>query len=287
VIHRIAWIFALTLSTVSAQQGDRLWIGNAAGFAPSGKIAPGSLAQYSIAFQEFPPNLPFETPTLTLRQGTGPEIPLDLQDGTALSGKFYIPENAAIGPATITLKSDTFRISTDVDIVASAAAFYTVDFSRVLTAQLAPTASPVQLTRPARPGDVITVWGTGLGNATSGEIEASIGTQPLQVLYVGHSAQYRGLDQYNLAIPTGAQLPDTCYARLNFKVRGAATPSGYIPTGNAATGPCRHPLNLTTAQLTTLDQGGQIPMASFTLSTFVSPASREDAGVDFTPHPTA
>ncbi len=169
----------------------------------------------------------------------------------------------------MTLTADAYRISGEVEIVPAAPALYSVDFSRVLTAQLAPNFAPVRLTRPARPGDSFTLWGTGLGDANPGDLEVTLGGRPLQVLYAGHSAEFRGVDQFNIAIPANATLPETCYARLEMKVRGTPTPQGYVATANGD-GPCRHPLNLTTAQLTALDEGLAIPVAEFTIGSFTS-----------------
>lgn len=62
----------------------------------------------------------------------------------------------------------------------------------------------------ANPGDVLELWGTGLGPVqddgtllpVSGEIEVDIGGVPATVSYHGRSA-YAGLDQINVTVPAG------------------------------------------------------------------------------------
>jgi uncharacterized protein (TIGR03437 family) len=62
----------------------------------------------------------------------------------------------------------------------------------------------------ANPGDVLELWGTGLGpvkgdvplTAVSAPVEVDIGGMPANVLYAGRSA-FLGLDQINVSVPAG------------------------------------------------------------------------------------
>jgi len=266
------WICAITASTVLAQQQSfTLNIGNEASLSIRGKVAPGSLAGYSVTFRSpVPYPFPSGQPKLTLRQETGLEIPLETNMAGLLSGQFYVPNSVQHGPATVTLQVDDYVATGTVDIVPTAPALYVDLLAETLDAQvIRGTPEPPKFREPIHPGDTFTVWGTGLGNASAAEVRARIGTRTLDVLYAGAVPHLRGVDQYNLRVPPGATLPDTCFTGVELTVRGTAVPSGTLPTSTTGD-PCRHPLNLTSDQLATLDRDEPIPVASFVLSNYTA-----------------
>jgi uncharacterized protein (TIGR03437 family) len=64
------------------------------------------------------------------------------------------------------------------------------------------------LTRPARPGEYIEIYGTGLGavdasNRTALPVTVNLGSLQLTPAYSGRSHLYPGLDQINVQIPQG------------------------------------------------------------------------------------
>ena len=84
---------------------------------------------------------------------------------------------------------------------------------------------------PARPGQTITLWGTGLGAAAGSDaipsaarqsatlVEVDVGGQAAQVSYSGRSPCCPGVDQINLQIPN--DVPLGCFVPLSVRVRGA------------------------------------------------------------------
>jgi uncharacterized protein (TIGR03437 family) len=84
---------------------------------------------------------------------------------------------------------------------------------------------------PARPGEIITLWGTGLGPAsdtgTAGQqvdsvdtpIEVTVGNRVAEVLYQGRAPCCVGLDQLNLRIPD--DVPLGCHVPVSVRVRSS------------------------------------------------------------------
>lgn len=101
----------------------------------------------------------------------------------------------------------------------------------------APDGKPLNwntLFRSARPGDVLSIWGTGLGpipgpdneKALAGnlpsEAQVLVGGKSAAILYKGRSPGYAGLDQINFVVPDGVA---GCYVPLAVVVNGR--PSAY------------------------------------------------------------
>lgn len=115
-----------------------------------------------------------------------------------------------------------------------------------------PVNSPIEA---AHPGQVMILWGTGLGAVSFDEttpplvqdlnvpLEVRVGNKQAGVLYQGRSPEFPGIDQINLQVPADA--PTGCYVPLAVKARGvtsnftsiAISPSGRVcsdPHGVAA-----------------------------------------------------
>ena len=123
--------------------------------------------------------------------------------------------------------------------------------------------------RPAKPGDAMVLWGTGLGadpasdanGGTSGDqtaaaqvrvIVAGIEVPPA---YAGRSNGSPGLDQINFTVPSG--VTPSCFATLQVRAGGRLSNLGSIAVAAADQTACTNP-RLTQAQLQTLDQGGTL-----------------------------
>ena len=121
--------------------------------------------------------------------------------------------------------------------------------------------------RPAKPGDVMVLWGTGLGadpasdinGGSSGDQTASAQVSVLvsgiavTPAYAGRSNE-PGLDQINFTVPT--TVTPSCFASLQVSAGGRLSNLGSIAVaadGTACTSPA-----LTQAQLHTLDMGGTL-----------------------------
>ena len=101
---------------------------------------------------------------------------------------------------------------------------------------------------PARPGETIVLWGTGLGPVPGPEtaaagvipldtpIEVSVGHQSAAIDYQGRAPAYAGVDQINIRIPGNAPLG--CFVPVWVNVRGALFSNIVTIPISADGGPC-------------------------------------------------
>lgn len=160
----------------------------------------------------------------------------------------------------------------------------------------------------ARPGQIVTMWGTGLGPGLNSDIEApQAGALPVgveiwvggvaatNVLYSGRSPCCAGVDQIVFEIPAAA--PSGCYAPVEVRLDGAVvsnTVTIAIGTGQAA---CSDPGGEVMAALRAGGATGVVTLLRQTQFTerpaplmqqesdFAIAEFREDAGGPFTYHP--
>ena len=136
-----------------------------------------------------------------------------------------MPANAPIGAANLTV---TYNGATSapfqIHIVSSAVGINRYD-GNVGVATDAITSALIGFTNPAKPGEILTLWTTGLGSDPSDSdtiysssphrvdvpLHIYIGAVEATVLYAG-SAGYPGVNQINLTIPSNAQVG--CYVTL-------------------------------------------------------------------------
>ena len=123
--------------------------------------------------------------------------------------------------------------------------------------------------RPAKPGDGMVLWGTGLGadpasdanGGTSGDqtaaaqVQVIVGGIAVTPAYAGRSSGSPGLDQINFTVPSG--VTPSCFADLQVRVGGRLSNLGSIAVAAAGQTACTS-ARLTQAQLQTLDQGGTL-----------------------------
>jgi hypothetical protein len=149
----------------------QLVIANAAN-GSSTNFAPGSLILVAAT----------TTPTLTIAPSTNVPVLNAVAQGIFLA---QLPSNLPIGPATIN--------GTGINIVPSSFGIFTGPISAgiavfvsgiVSVSNIVPQPGPhfaqknngplVGLTQPAHPGDYLTIYGTGLGNATVDQVAVSL-----------------------------------------------------------------------------------------------------------------
>ena len=123
--------------------------------------------------------------------------------------------------------------------------------------------------RPAHPGDMVVLWGTGLGadsasdlnGGTSGDqtaaaqVKVMVGGIAVTPVYAGRSGGSPGLDQINFTVPTN--VTPTCFVSLQVSAGTRLSNLGSIavaPTGQSA---CTSPA-MTQAQLHQLDMGNTL-----------------------------
>lgn len=106
---------------------------------------------------------------------------------------------------------------------------------------------------PAKPGQLLTIWASGLGAVTGdeaqppvptdlgGDLNALIGAQPADIIYRGRASCCTGLDQINLRVPPNA--PSGCYVPMYFKSASSSSISNVTTIPITADGsPCGNPL---------------------------------------------
>ena len=111
------------------------------------------------------------------------------------------------------------------------------------------------LTRSARPGQHVILWGTGLGDARRQDVQASIAGRSLSLEYAGPAPGLPGVDQLNLRLPDDLDAIG-CYVALRLKM-GEVLP-GQVSIAIAPDGgPCEHPWGLSAERLAEIEAGAR------------------------------
>jgi uncharacterized protein (TIGR03437 family) len=216
-----------------------------------------------------------------------------------------LPSTVAAGNYNVTVTNGTVSAPFVAQVVASKPALFTQDWSGtgLAVVQNYVSASETDWDRlttgvysgsqssPAKPGQVLIAWGTGLGawaaadNAdgvfhdfsTSESIAAIVGGVSIPVAYAGR-AGWAGEDQINFTLPNN--VPTGCAVTLQISVKGVlGAPVSISIAPSAGATACVQP-GYTTQQLQSLDQGGTITSGGFTLDHGVTTAP-SSATTDF------
>lgn len=262
-----------------------LRIGNAAALTPGTYFAPGTMV---VAFSDLVSGGPTSARLQLRTFESGHVLPLTtlkVQDSRLWA---VVPYDAPLGPATFSLNSQDGVEESDVVIVASAAGIFTAGGGDSGPAQaqiyrqgLGPTQN--SLTKPALPGDLLTLWLTGLGEFETSAVAVEVGGQVVAPVFAGHAPNQPGLDQVTFALPAG--IPLGCYVPVKVRVGDTLTSPATISTA-LSTGACRHPQGLSADQLLALDRGGFVLSGSFLLvdsepEPWYQPLRSESASVQF------
>ena len=129
------------------------------------------------------------------------------------------------------------------------------------------------LATPARPGDAIVLWGTGLGPAPAASVKVTVGGLAQAVLYAGPAPGQPGVDQINFRVSASA--PDGCYVPLTVQY-GANSVSSFLSKTSDGL-PCRHPLRLPVGVLADLDAGKGVNISEVSLTTSIDAAASDRA----------
>jgi hypothetical protein len=132
------------------------------------------------------------------------------------------------------------------------------------------------LSSPAKPGQVLIAWGTGLGPYAAGDnatvthdfstsetITAIVGGVSIPVAFAGLSG-YAADDQINFTLP--GNVPTGCAVTLQISVNGVLSAPTSIAIATSASATACVQTGYTTQQLQYLDQGGTITAGGFSLS---------------------
>jgi uncharacterized protein (TIGR03437 family) len=210
---------------------------------------------------------------------------------TQLAG--ILPSTVAAGSYNVTVTNGTTSAPVLAQVVASKFALFTQDSSGtgLASVQNYISATEYDLNRlttgtvagitysPAKPGQSMIAYGTGLGAYAAGDnaaspvydfsktlnIQAIVGGVPVPVAFAG-LAGYAGEDQINFTLPANVQTG--CAVTLQISVNGVlSAPTSISIAPTAGSSACVMP-GYTTAQLQSLDQGGTIVTGGFSITQF-------------------
>jgi uncharacterized protein (TIGR03437 family) len=160
-----------------------------------------------------------------------------------------LPSNTPPGTASVTLtyNGQAALFPTQVTVVPTAMGLYTLSSSGLGPGSFtALNGSLKTFASPAKAGDIVYAWGTGLGPITSPDaalpsafpnfpgVEVFVGTLPATVLYAGRSGCCAGVDQISFGVPAGVS---GCYVPV--AVRSAGKISNFVSIAVSKDGgPC-------------------------------------------------
>jgi len=222
-------------STSAAQQiaesGAQITVTNAASYS-SNNLSPGgaaaifanNLTNTTLIANTLPLPTMLGGVSVTILDNAGNSQQAQLYFVSPTQANFLMPANAALGLATVTVTNANGATSAaSIVISQTGPGIFTANqtgqgVAQALVVDVAPgggqtrlnTAlySPITNTWTANPiamnptdSYFLELYGTGIRNATSGQVSATINGQSVQVVFAGAQAQYPGLDQVDLAIP--------------------------------------------------------------------------------------
>jgi uncharacterized protein (TIGR03437 family) len=233
---------------------------------------PGALMSVYIESRIIPPGpvvLQPSTTTVTLNGTLLPTRGTDQRGGVTV----LVPSNTPVGSAklsvTYPLQGTIQTGTTTISMVGSSFGLFAngPGYGLALAIQGGKT---VSLLNPAHPGDVVALWGTGLGTATMDQTTVLLGGHPAPILYAGPAPGLPGVDQINFQIPDDPLIPDACFVAIEVDLLKQRSNLLSLPKANAP-GPCTPPLPWSADQLASLDAGSTLYYASFFLRSAVAP----------------
>jgi uncharacterized protein (TIGR03437 family) len=256
---------------------------NAASFLPAdlngGAIARGSIFTIfgqgigpanGVQAEQFPLQASLAGVTVTVSQaGLTPvsALPVFVSQGQINA---IMPSSAPLGAVKIQVRyndgdGDPSSLPVDVDVVEASFGIFTATGRGVGPSIAfnfeAENDQPLNGTlASARPGQVVVLWGSGLGAVAGGDdrppietgavgdlqaqaqVEVWVGAaRAQQVLYAGRSPGFAGLDQINFVVPADAA--QGCYSPVWIKVKGGHVSNVATLAIAAAPGNCTDPVN--------------------------------------------
>jgi uncharacterized protein (TIGR03437 family) len=151
-----------------------------------------------------------------------------------------------------------------------------LDLDRFTTGTIPGTAITIS---PARPGQVLIAWATGMGPVSGGDNTASpgfnfaangvnvqviVGGMSITPAYAGRAPYLAGADQINFTLP--ANVPTGCTVPFQVSVNGALSNPTFIAIAPDASANACALAGYTTAQLQNFDQGGTYTAGGFSLT---------------------
>src|SRR5579863_4525195 len=234
------FVLAFALAGVGFAQGPSIAVGNAASFA-QGTVAPGSLMKIGLAGTFVgtgsPPAIDPSTVSVTLQPlSSSGVINLSVVSVGQSFGPVValVPANTPLGGAMVTLSiNGSVYATSQVEIAPSNFGLFTNGLNGTGPARalnIAANGAPVtnQLTHPVLTHQYVTLWGTGLGNATKDQVRVLLGGKIQTVLYAGPAPGEAGVDQINFFVSADPTIPNGCYVALEVEVAGTLSNASSI-----------------------------------------------------------
>jgi uncharacterized protein (TIGR03437 family) len=204
---------------------------------------------------------------------------------SALQVGAILPSNTPAGTASVTLTyngqtSAPFKIS----VVQSRLGIFTsnVQGTGPAAAQHGTSSAPITLTKAAQPGEVVIIYGTGLGpisgpdNVAPGSVQVgsnvtvTVGGKTITPQYAGRAPQFAGEDQINFQLP--ADVPTGCYVPMSITASGQVSQDVVLPIAKGGNTACTHIFGFSESSLATLDSGGTVNIGLFQVLRGYAPA---------------
>ena len=222
------------------------------GSAPLNSFAPGSLIRVDLDPVSMTGAIvPIDPSTVTIKvQPAGSAELVGLADPLGVVAR--LSDDIPLGPATLTM---TFNAQTSapasITILPSSFGLFTRGQGG------GPVLAQNSLTKPARPGDFVTLWGTGLGPARPDQVSVLLGGQAFPVSYAGPAPGLPGTDQINFQVPDDTDIPFGCYVAVALRVEDYTSNVGMLSTSRD-NDPCKSPFGFTADQMARLDAGQSV-----------------------------
>lgn len=192
-----------------------------------------------------------------------------------------LPSQTPAGAGQITVSyNGVTSAPAPIQVVANSFGIFTLNQGgsgpAVVQNYVSPTAVPVNtLTTPAAPGQLLILYGTGLGpvtfdesqpaqagNVGANDFELDVAGVPAVVSYHGRSACCAGLDQINFQVPAAA---DGCYVPVYVRVGGIVSNFTTIAVSSDGQA-CSDPTGFSSSNLQKIIQGLPLKAGIITLS---------------------
>jgi uncharacterized protein (TIGR03437 family) len=160
-----------------------------------------------------------------------------------------LPSVVPVGPANLTVTyNGAASQSIAIQVVSSAFGIFTANFGSgpAAVVDLVTPAPIVSSTNAAHPGDILSIYGTGLGpvNAPDNQapgivsppgisVQVVVGGQSITPLYSGRAPLFPAEDQINFQLPAADQVPQGCSVPIVLMVNGVASNSATLAISNS------------------------------------------------------
>ena len=281
---------ALALGTAvfaAAQQPNITYISNSASFLPPGLpnsgLAEGSII--TIFGTNIGPGATASATSFPLRTSLGGSSVTFTVGGESTQGLMLFTsagQLSAVLPSSTPADAGTVTVSFNnqtsnalpITVVANNFAMYTLPQNGSGPAVITtPTYHVVTLNSPAKPGDTLVLWGTGLGPYSGDETEPPPALYPISVnaeVYVGDKsatiryqgrAGYAGLDQINFIVPTGLS---GCYVPVVVVVNGITSNFGSVAISSDGS-TCSDPAGLPSSAISQVENNKNLKVGFISL----------------------